>query len=71
MLQNVCKMRHLLAPHPVRSASDAEAYLACARPAAGRKFLNARTSVQTGYAGRAGDSLRSKLTEAVSAVCHP
>lgn len=53
------------------SETDAEAYLAFARTAAGSKFFNARTSVLTGYAGRAGDSLSSKLTEAVSAVCHP
>lgn len=51
--------------------ADAEAYLAFARTAAGSKFFNTRTSVLTGYAGRAGDSLSSKLTDAVSAVCHP
>lgn len=52
------------------SENDAEAYLAFARTAAGSKFFNARTSVLTGYAGRAGDSLSIKLTDAVSAVCH-
>lgn len=52
------------------SENDAEAYLAFARTAAGSKFFNARTAVLTGYAGRAGDSLSSKLTDAVSAVCH-
>lgn len=52
------------------SESDAEAYLAFARSTAGSKFFNARTSVLTTYAGRAGDSLSSKLADAVGSVCN-
>lgn len=51
------------------SASDAEAYLDFARSTAGSKFYNARTSVLTTYAGRAGDSLSSTLSDAVTAIC--
>jgi hypothetical protein len=52
------------------SESEADRYLDFARSSAGKKFFNARTAVLTDYAGRAGDSLQSTLTEAVSAVCH-
>lgn len=51
------------------SENDAEAYLAFARSPAGSKFYNARTSVMTTYAGRAGDSLSSTLADAVTAAC--
>ncbi|MDO8266897.1 MAG: hypothetical protein Q7T32_03575 [Moraxellaceae bacterium] len=48
---------------------DAEAYIDFARSPAGNKFFNTRTSVLTTYAGRAGDSLSSKLSDAVTAIC--
>jgi len=51
------------------SESDAEAYLEFARSTAGSKFFTARTSVLTTHAGRAGDSLRNTLSDAVTAIC--
>jgi hypothetical protein len=52
------------------SEREADAFLSFARSSAGSKFFNARTSVLTAYAGRAGDALSGKLTDAISAVCH-
>lgn len=51
------------------STQEVEDYIAFTRSGAGRKFLDARTRVLGDAAGRTGDALKGRLTEAVTAYC--